>query len=314
MAMEAPQADHRHARLLPLAALVVGNVALALGPWFVRLADSGPVSAGFWRVALALPLLVLLARGNRQRLGGLRGGMMVAVLVGGVLFGLDVASWHLGIGLTRMANATLFGNAGSLILMVWGFVAWRRLPRGREWPALVAALGGAAILMGRSFEISPATLAGDLFCLLAGVLYAGYLLILRDARKAMGSWALLAWSSLGSAPVLLGIALALGEPVWPGNWAPILGLVVTSQLIGQGLLVYALKHFSPLVIGIALLTQPAVAALVGWLAFDELLTLVDVVGVALVGSALVLAKVGESPPPRSGEERRRQGIDVARTR
>src|SRR6188768_886508 len=280
MAMEAPQADHRHARLLPLAALVVGNVALALGPWFVRLADSGPVSAGFWRVALALPVLALLARVNGQRLGGVPRGMVAAVLVGGVLFGLDVASWHLGIGLTRMANATLFGNAGSLILMVWGFVAWRRMPRGREWPAMAAALGG------------------DLFCLLAGVLYAGYLLILQGARKALGSWALLAWSSLGSAPVLLGIALMLGEPVWPTDWAPILGLVVTSQLIGQGLLVYALKHFSPLVIGIALLTQPAVAALVGWLSFGEVLTALDLLGVALVGSALVLAKVaGESTGP-----------------
>src|SRR6188768_4385470 len=289
MAMEAPQADHRHARLLPLAALVVGNVALALGPWFVRLADSGPVSAGFWRVALAMPLLVLFARANGQRLGGLSRAMIAAVLAGGVLFGLDVASWHLGIGLTRMANATLFGNAGSLILMVWGFIAWRRLPRGREWPAMAAAVGGAAILMGRSFEISPATLAGDLFCLLAGMLYAGYLLILQDARKALGNWALLAWASLGSAPVLLGIALALGEPVWPGDWRPLVALVICGQLIGQGLLVYALKHFSPLVIGIALLTQPAVAALVGWLSFDEVLTPLDLLGIALVGSALVLA-------------------------
>ncbi len=284
--MEAPRS-----RLLPLAALVVGNVALALGPWFVRLADSGPVAAGFWRVALALPVFVLLARVNGQRLGGLAGRTILAVLVGGVLFGLDVASWHIGIGLTRMANATLFGNAGSLILMVWGFIAWRRLPRGREWPAMAAAIGGAAILMGHSFEISPATLAGDLFCLLAGVLYAGYLLILQSARKALGNFALLVWSSLGSAPVLLAIAFALGEPVWPTNWAPILGLVVTSQLIGQGLLVYALKHFSPLVIGIALLTQPAVAALVGWLSFGEVLTPLDLVGVALVGSALVMAKV-----------------------
>ena len=295
--MEAP-----HSRLLPLGALVAGNVALALGAWFVRLADSGPVSAGFWRIALALPLLALFARASRQPLGGLRRGTIAAVLTGGVLFGLDVASWHLGIGLTRMANATLFGNAGSLILMVWGFVAWRRLPRGREWPALVAALSGAAILMGRSFEISPATLAGDLLCLLAGVLYAGYLLILQDARKAMGSWALLAWSSLGSAPVLLGIALALGEPLWPGDWRPLIALVICGQLVGQGLLVYALKHFSPLVIGIALLTQPAVAALVGWLAFDEVLTLVDLLGVALVGSALVLAKVGESTPPEPADK------------
>src|SRR6187455_3189460 len=297
--MPQPPGERPPSRLLPLAALVVGNVALALGPWFVRLADSGPVSAGFWRVALALPLLALFARANGQLLGGIRRGMIAAVLAGGVLFGLDVASWHLGIGLTRLANATVFGNAGSLILMVWGFIAWRRLPKGREWPALAAALAGAAILMGRSLEISPATLAGDLFCLLAGMLYAGYLLILQGARKALGNWALLTWSSLGSVPVLLAIALALGEPVWPGDWRPLIALVICGQLIGQGLLVYALKHFSPLVIGIALLTQPAVAALVGWLAFGEVLTVVDLVGVALVGSALVLAKVaGESTPPK----------------
>jgi drug/metabolite transporter (DMT)-like permease len=300
--MDASAAIPRHLRLLPLAALLLGNVALAMGPWFVRLADSGPVSAGFWRVVLALPFLALLARTNRQPLTGIPRGVVFAVLAGGVLFGLDIASWHIGIGFTRLANATVFGNAGSLILMVWGFIAWRRLPTGREWPALAAALGGAAILMGRSFEISVQTLQGDLFCLLAGILYAGYLLILKDARKSLGSWALLTWSSLGSIPVLLAIALALGEPVWPADWTPILGLFVSSQLIGQGCLVYALKHFSPLVIGIALLTQPAVAAVVGWLSFGEVLTAVDLIGVALVGSALVLAKVaGESTPPTSAD-------------
>jgi drug/metabolite transporter (DMT)-like permease len=281
---------HPRWRLLPLAALLAGNVALAMGPWFVRLADSGPVSAGFWRLALALPFLMLLARANRQPLTGIPGRVVLAVLAGGVLFGLDIASWHIGIGMTRLANAALFGNAGSVILMVWGFIAWRRLPRGREWPAMVAALTGAGILLGRSLEISPLTLYGDLFCLLAGVLYAGYLLILQDARRALGSWALLTWSSLGSIPVLLAIALALGEPIWPTDWTPILGLFVSSQLIGQGCLVYALRHFPPLVIGIALLTQPAVAGLVGWFWFGEVLTGVDMIGVALVGSALVLAR------------------------
>lgn len=286
-------------RFLPLAALLAGNAALAMGAWFVRFADSGPVSAGFWRMALALPVLALLARMNRQPLGGMPRGVVLAILVGGVLFGLDVASWHIGIGLTRLANATLFGNAGSLILMMWGFIVWRRLPRGREWPALVAALAGAAILMGRSFEVSVATLYGDLLCLLAGIFYAGYLLILHDARRALGSWALLTWSALGSIPVLLAIALALGEPVWPTDWRPVLGLFVSSQIFGQGCLVYALRHFSPLVIGIALLTQPAVAALAGWLSFGEALTAIDLLGVALVGSALVLAKVAEEKGPSS---------------
>src|SRR5262245_50203375 len=98
--MDEAVAIPRHVRLVPLAALLVGNAALALGPWFVRQAASGPVSAGFWRVALALPVLVLLARANKQPLTGFPRGLILAVLLGGLLFGLDIASWHIGIGYT----------------------------------------------------------------------------------------------------------------------------------------------------------------------------------------------------------------------
>jgi drug/metabolite transporter (DMT)-like permease len=156
---------------------------------------------------------------------------------------------------------------------------------------MAAALAGAAVLMGRSFEISPLTLLGDWFCLLAGMLYSGYLIILKDARRTLGGWSLLTWSCIASAVVLLAIALIAGERVVPGAWWPVVGLAISSQLIGQGLLVYALRHFTPLVIGIALLCQPAVAALAGWLSFGEVLSPIDLVGIALVGSALVLARI-----------------------
>ena len=282
--------ESRLALALPFAALILGNTALAIGPWMVRLADSGPVSAGFWRVALALPFLALIARVRGEGLGGLGTRGLLAVLAGGVLFGLDIASWHIGIGDTRLANAVLFGNSGSIILMFWTFVVLRRLPVGREWPAIGAALAGATILLGRSLDIAPANFVGDLFCLLAGLLYAGYLLILQDARRTLGSWSLLTLSSLASAVVLLVVALSLGEQLWPTDWTPLLVLAASSQLVGQGLLVYALRHFSTLVIGIALLTQPAVAAVVGWLVFGEFLVPLDYLGITLLASALVLAK------------------------
>lgn len=282
-------------RALPMAALVGGNVALALGPWMVRLSDTGPVAAGFWRVALALPFLALLALANGQRLTGVGRRTLLAVLLGGALFGFDIASWHIGIGQTRLANSVLFGNSGSLILMVWGFVALRALPTGREWPAIIAAVAGSAILLGRSLEIDHANFVGDLFCLLAGVLYAGYLLILQDARQRLGSWSLLTLSGLTSAAVLLGTSLALGERIVPTDWTPLITLAFLSQIVGQGLLVYALRHFPPLVIGIALLTQPAVAAVVGWWVFGEVLVPLDYVGVAMVGSALVLARIVTPP-------------------
>ena len=276
---------------LHLAALMGGNVALALGPLLVRLSDPGPVSAGFWRLSLAVPVLFVLAAANRQPVTAFARSTWAAIAGAALFFALDLASWHIGIQTTRLGNATLFGNAGSL--MVWGLLTLRRAPSGFEWLSLAAALTGTAILFGRSLEISTATLVGDLFCLLAGFLYAGYILLIQAERARIGNWALLAWSSLFGAPVLLAVALLRGEPVLPGTWWPLLTLALTSQLIGQGLLVYALKHFRPLIVGLVLLTQPVVSILNGWLAFGEVLSPWDGVGMLLVAGALVLAKGGE---------------------
>ena len=275
------------------AALVAGNIALALGPWLVRLSDTGPVSAGFWRLLLPLPVLALLAWRGRSP-GPIDGRLVLLCLLAGAFFAVDLASWHVGIERTRLANATLFGNSGSVILMAWGIIAARRAPSGQGGGGVLAALVGAGILLGRSLEISATTFMGDLFCLAAGIFYAFYLLPAQRARAALGPWAVLLLVSLIAAPLLLAIALAAGEPVWPGDagWTPVLVLALSSQLVGQGLLVFSLRHFPPLIIGMALLTQPAIAATVGWLAFGELLAPLDVVGMVLVGTALVLARAG----------------------
>ena len=276
-----------------LLALLGANAALALGPWWVRMADSGPVSAGFWRVLLPIPLLFLFARASGQGVTQFPRRTFIMVIAAGLFFGLDLASWHIGIGMTRLGNATLFGNAGSLIVMIWGLVALQRRPRTAEVVAILAAIAGAAILFGRSLDISARTFAGDLFSLFAGLCYAFYLIPLQKARASLGNWALLAWSSFASAPLLLAIAVLLGEPVWPQTWWPVLGLAVTSQVIGQGLLVYSLPRFSPLVIGLMLLTQPVIGVLAGWLAFNEAVGILDLLGMALVAAALVIARASE---------------------
>lgn len=277
-------------------ALLTGNVALALGPWFVRIADSGPVSAGFWRLLLALPLLAIFALRGREPLRGYPSRDWWFIAAAGVVFALDLTSWHVGIERTRLGNATLFGNSGSVVLMVWGLVALHRRPHLRELAAVALALGGAGLLLGRSMQIDARTFAGDLFCILAGLFYVVYILLVQNVRERLRPWSLLFWSSLAGCPVMLGAALAMGEPVLPQTWWPLVGLMLSSQIIGQGLLVYSLGHFPPLVIGLVLLTQPAVSVLVGWLAFGEVLALPDAVGMALVGAALVLARLGEGKP------------------
>ncbi len=275
---------------LHLAALLGGNAALAMGPYFVRLADSGPVSAGLWRLVLAIPFLALISLASGQKLTGFRPQVWLAMAGAGMFFALDLGSWHIGIGMTRLGNASLFGNAGSLIVMAWGLIALHRKPRLNEWLAFALAILGAGVLMGRSLEIGRATLTGDLFCLTAGLLYAGYIMLLQRPRASLGNWSLLTWSSLAGAPVLLGIALARGEPVLPTVWWPLIALAACSQIVGQGLLIFSLRHFSPLVFGLALLAQPAISVAAGWLAFGETLGWMDVAGMAMVAAGLALAR------------------------
>jgi drug/metabolite transporter (DMT)-like permease len=272
------------------AALLGGNIVLSVGALLVRLADTGPVASGFWRMAIALPFLALLAwreTGGRMPPRAAIGIAMAA----GIFFALDLAAWHLGILRTKVANATLFGNCASLLLVMWGIFLARTLPRGWQAFAVLLAFAGSALLMGQSYELAPAYLAGDLLSLLAGVFYTFYVILMQRVRGELAAWTTLGLASAATLPILLGSALALGETVVPQNWTPLIALALSSQVVGQGLLIWALPRFSPLVIGLTLLVQPAIAALAGWLMFGERLTAIDVIGGLMVGAALVLIRL-----------------------
>jgi drug/metabolite transporter (DMT)-like permease len=289
----APPGNHPGSRSVSLAvaAMLGGNMTLALGPWMVRLAGIGPAASAFWRMALALPFLFVIARISGQSLPRQR-GLLWILAIAGLFFAADLISWHSGILLTKLANATLFGNVASFFFAAYGFIIARRLPGPQQWLAIALAAAGAGLLLGRSYDLSPRYLAGDLLCLLGGLFYAGYLVAIDRARGQVQSWPALAIATAAGVLPLLLFAMAMG-PVMPVHWTPLILLAIGSQLIGQGLMVYAIGHLSPVVIGIGLLTQPAVAATIGWLAYGERLDTLDFMGMIAISVAVVLARAGE---------------------
>jgi drug/metabolite transporter (DMT)-like permease len=281
--------DHRFA----FPAVVVGSCALAFGPWLVRLSGVGPVAAGFWRLALALPFLFVIAAMTRQPVHWPARRLAVLVAVAAFFFAADLAAWHVGIHMTKLGNATLFGNVSSLAFAAWGLWLARRWPSPLQGAALGLAAVGAGLLMGSSFELSPRNFTGDLLALFAGLLYTGYLIAVQQGRGSLKPLPLLFLSSALGAAMLLPVSLALGEQIVPHDWTFVLLLALGSQVIGQGLLVYGIGHVSPLVVGLALLTQPAISAFVGWMAYGERLSPVDWLGAAAIGTALVLVRLPE---------------------
>ena len=282
---------------LAFAALLIGNLALACGPFLVRNSGVGPVAAGFWRLALALPFLWIIAAMFRQPVHWPRKPLTIAVAMAAFFFAADLASWHAGILLTKLGNATLFGNISSFFFAAWGLWLIRKWPSALQAAALSLAAIGCGLLMWGSAELSAANLRGDLLAVLAGLLYTFYLILVERTRGELAPLPLLFLASLFGAVMLLPFSIGLGERIIPDDWTGLVALAVCSQLIGQGLLVYALGHVPPLVVGIAMLTQPALSALLGWTYYGETLSPRDLLGAALIVVALVLVRLRQKGEP-----------------
>ena len=282
---------------LAFPAMLAGSIALAFGPWLVRLADVAPVASAFWRMGLAVLPLVVLARFAGGRLGALTWGVAGTCALAALCFASDLAVWHLGIARTTLANAALLSNAASFLLPLFGYLTTRTRPGRYATLALVCAAAGTALLLGRSADVSARHLSGDLLCLAAAVAYTAYLIVVDRARRSLAPLTMLALVTAFGALLLLPVAVASGGALVPHDWTPLVLLALGSQVIGQGLIVYAVGHLRPLVVGLTLLVQPAIAATIGALRFGEVPGVAEIGGAALVVAALLLVRLPERPLP-----------------
>ena len=284
-----------------LAVLLVAACVLGLAPILVRLTETGPAAAGFWRFAFALPLLAILA--GREPGGVARPSKWA--LLAGLFFALDLSFWHYGIVMTSVANATVLCNLTPVVVTLFAWFVLKERPRRLFLLALVLAMGGAfAMAAGADGGQGTNPLLGDLFSLSVAVWYSGYFLAVKAARATAGAMRVTFWATLLGAPLLFLVALGLGEDIVPATaagWAACVAMGV-MHVFGQGGVAWALGRLPASVTAVTILVQPVVAALLGWLIFGETLTLVQALGGALVLSAVVLAQRSDRTPaaPFSG--------------
>jgi drug/metabolite transporter (DMT)-like permease len=112
-------------------------------------------------------------------------------------------------------------------------------------------------------------------------------------RSEHSPWTVLGWSTVMTPLPLMLFALAGGERIWPSDWTPLLLLALSSQIIGQGLMIYVIGRVSPLLMGLSLLLQPLIGAAIGWIVYAEALGLTDMLGGMLIGVALVMVSIAK---------------------
>lgn len=284
-----PRLSRPSPRALALIVLLIAACVLGLAPILVRLTETGPAAAGFWRFFFALPLLAVLA--GREP-GGIAAPSKWALLAG-LFFALDLSFWHYGIVMTSVANATVLCNLTPVVVTLFGWFVLKQAPHRLFLVALALAMGGAfAMAAGADGGQGTNPLLGDLFSLSVAVWYSGYFLAVKAARATAGAMRITFWATLLGAPLLLLVAAGLGEDLLPATvagWAACIGMGV-MHVFGQGGVAWALGRLPASVTAVTILIQPVVAALLGWWVFGETLTPVQALGGALVLAAVVLAQ------------------------
>jgi drug/metabolite transporter (DMT)-like permease len=270
---------------------LLGILSISFSAIFVRLAAVSPVTATFYRGAYAVPVLLVLWLAQKKRDGRDRRERWLAI-VSGLLLALDLNLWHESIALVGAGLGTVIANVQVVFVVAAAWVLYGERPTIGRMLTIVAVLGGVALTTGlaRHDAYGARPVAGAIIGLVAGVVYAAFLMVYRAANRTSGprSGPLLD-STVGM------IAGALACVAFDPNFTFVPGLTATlwlvllaigSQVIGWLLIGTALPKLPVVETSVLLLGQPVFTVIWGVLLFDERLSVLQ-----WTGSAIVLAGV-----------------------
>lgn len=283
-------------RRLAFTALIAGGIAIAFSPIFMRLSEVGPIATAVHRLVLGLPLFWLwlaVEKGDGQQRGPANWRDAGLLALAGLFFALDLAAWHSSLGYTSVANATLLANNAPIFVALGAWLLWRERPTRGFVIGLTLSIVGCALLSRGGFKSGQSTLLGDGLALLTGVFYSGYFLTVKRLRARFTTAAIMTWSAMVGALILLPAAWASEGLLLPASlagWFVVLALALFSHVGGQSLITYAMAHLPAGFSALTLLIQPVGAALLAWILFGEALGPLQLAGGFVVLAGIWLAR------------------------
>jgi len=284
----------------PRLRLFAGATMISFSPVWVKLVNVSPTTSGFYRLAIggvALALFIV-ATGQRLQLSKRAWQILAAATV---FFALDVWFWHRSINYVGPGLATLLANFQVFFMMLAGVLLLQQRPQLQQVVAVPLALFGLGLIVGFDWTDLPGDYRlGIVFGLLTALVYAGYLLTMREARTESNDplpTREVAIISLGSA-ILLGLAAVVeGESLVIPSYVDAVWLLsygLFSQVLGLLLIASSLLKVTTTQAGLALLLQPTLSFTWDVVFFDRPMTAIELSGAAITLLAIYLGSRASS--------------------
>jgi drug/metabolite transporter (DMT)-like permease len=284
----------------PLLLAGLGAASISASGVLIKLADTGPATAAFYRCLLALPLLIVLAVLERRRRGPRPAAAHRGALVAGLCLAVDLVLWNHAIADVGAGVATVLGNLQVLFVAFAAWALFGERPARRFLVFLPIVMVGVVLVSGMVGGGGGGThpLAGIGYGLGTSVSYAVFLLILRQSSASTPHAAgplceLTAGAAFGALLLGLvfgGLQLRIG---WPSfGWLLLLALL--SQTLGWLLITSSLPRLPASISSLMLLLQPAAAMLLAYVVLAERPTLIQIAGAMVVCTGVLAISVTTS--------------------
>jgi len=289
--LRAPCADPENPLNRAVLILLAGTAGISFAAIFVRFAaPAPPIVIAFYRVLFAGILMAAWFALRGRALAWRAPGRNFALLAG-VFFGSDMALWHTSLVNTSVATSTLLVNTTPIYVGLYAFAVLGERIEGRFVAGAGLALAGVAVLVGMPADVIE-TPKGAFLALAAAIFYAGYLLAAKAARRSDDALSTFFIATTSAAATLGLYALLKGDPFggFPLEaWWMMAGAALVSQIGGVLGIVWALRFLPATFASVALLAQPVLTALWGWLFLGEAISAIQALGGCAVLAGIALA-------------------------
>jgi len=285
-----------------MAIALSGAVAISFAPLLYSMSDTNPLTGAFFRMAYAIPFLVIIAYYFRKHDHRDLKSRSVAVAAG-VLLAIDFLGYHSAIDYVGTGIATMVGNSQVIIVTLVSWKLFGEKPNKSILFALPMVIFGLVLISGiwdnEPYGEDP--IKGVIGGIVAAFFYSSFLIVYRYSNRLKApSPNLQLDATFGATIGLLFVAITpLGqigiEPIdfqisWPGH-AWLLLLAISCQIVGWIAITYALPRLPGAHTSFAVLLQPVLTFIWGVMLLGERPSILQSAGTLLILVAIVAVSI-----------------------
>ena len=275
--------------------LSLGAMLIGFAPIFVKWSSLSSSAILFWRMLLALPLLIIFNYiANKKFLFRVKNkNTIFYTALASLAFTTDLILWHASMSITSVSNATIIVNSAPIFVAILAYLIFKDKPAKGFGVSFIITYIGIIGLIIFSNNFTSGRVLGDILCMIAAIGYAIYLLVISRLGKET-SLNIIFYTTLfcclfSIIPMIVGGGNHI--PTSHFEWKNLFLMAFLCQFGGQFLITIGIGKVSASNGSIGLLMQPLTATILAAFIFSEILNLIQILFVLITLIGIYLARL-----------------------